>query len=771
MSRLLTTVGATSLFFFLLILSLPVGPQAQAMLGVAGLVAMLVIDKVAQRGPGRIVFLVVGLALVVRYMVWRMTATLPPASDITNHVASLVVLSAELFCFLTMLLGLFAVARPLDRPRARQVTANEAPTIDVFVPSYNESMDLVAATLAAAKAIRYPANKLKVHLLDDGGTDQRCNSPDPAKAAAARRRREDFSRMAAELGVTYHARAANEHAKAGNLNAALMKTDGDLVVVFDADHAPSREFLEETIGHFIDDPRLFLVQTPHFFLNPDPIERNLATFSTMPSENEMFYGIVQKGLDNWNAAFFCGSAAVLRRSALEEVGGFSGVSITEDCETALDLHSRGWRSLYVDRPMIAGLQPETFASFIGQRSRWCRGMIQILLLKNPLMRPGLSVAQRICYLSSSLSWLFPIPRAIFLIAPLLFLFLDMQIYRATLEEFFSYTMVYMAALLLMQGHLYGRVRWPLISELYEYVQTVHLLPAVWSVLTNPRKPKFDVTDKGISVENDYLSELSTPYYVIFAVLLAAVGVSVMRWSGEPEARDLILVIGLWNLLNLVVAGLALGVVSERRERRRMPRLPQTTHPAVIAVDGVAVPAFVTDVSGGGLKLRPVGERATRVVPGQKASLRVRIETEGGDTEVLQVQVDVANSGVDGEGRFVGLRFADLSPARFRMIAALLYADIETIRASRLHRRVRRFLPIFLVSILAWSAKATARGVSYLLRHRNAEAKPAAEQASAQQAKKAPASTTGAMPPPFDMAPFTDGPSSALESAPKLASAS
>lgn len=265
--------------------------------------------------------------------------------------------------------------------------------------------------------MRYPDGKLNVFLLDDGATEQRCNSDNDEIAAAARKRKEIFSRMCEELGVHYHARERNVHAKAGNLNAGLGISKGELVVVFDADHAPSRDFLEQTVGYFSEDPKLFLVQTPHFFLNPDPIERNLDTFASMPSENEMFYGIVQKGLDNWNAAFFCGSAAVLRREALEEVGGFSGVSITEDCETALDLHSRGWNSLYVDKPMIAGLQPETFASFIGQRSRWCRGMIQILLLKNPLFRPGLTLAQRICYLSSSLFWLFPLPRAIFLVAP------------------------------------------------------------------------------------------------------------------------------------------------------------------------------------------------------------------------------------------------------------------------------------------------------------------------------------------------------------------
>ena len=189
--------------------------------------------------------------------------------------------------------------------------------------------------------------------------------------------------------MNYLTRARNEHAKAGNLNNGLEHSTGELVAVFDADHAPARNFLRETVGYFATDQSLFLVQTPHFFINPDPLERNLGTFQTMPSENEMFYGVIQRGLDKWNAAFFCGSAAVLRREALDETNGFSGVSITEDCETALELHSRGWKSVYVDKPLIAGLQPDTFASFIGQRSRWAQGMMQILRYKFPPFKRGL----------------------------------------------------------------------------------------------------------------------------------------------------------------------------------------------------------------------------------------------------------------------------------------------------------------------------------------------------------------------------------------------
>ena len=119
------------------------------------------------------------------------------------------------------------------------------------------------------------------------------------------------------------------------------------------------------------------MQTPHFFLNPDPVERNLDTFDRMPSENEMFYSVIQKGLDGYNASFFCGSAAVLRRKHIMEIGGIQGETITEDAETALELHARGYHSAYVARPMVAGLSPETFSGFIVQRMRWAQGMAQI----------------------------------------------------------------------------------------------------------------------------------------------------------------------------------------------------------------------------------------------------------------------------------------------------------------------------------------------------------------------------------------------------------
>jgi cellulose synthase (UDP-forming) len=552
---------------FLSLATEPVGVRSQFVLALSMLVGMAVIRATGAGGVWRQIFLAFGTAVVVRYFFWRSVNTLPPLSDPWNFVPGVLLYVAELYSTMMLAISLFVVSDPLDRAPPLPVAPENLPTVDIYIPTYNEDPELLAMTVVAATDMDYPKDKFTVWLLDDGGTDQKCNQDNPKKAKEARERRVELTALAAELGAKYLTRARNEHAKAGNMNNCFKQSTAELICVFDADHVPVREFLNRTVGYFREDPKLFLCQTPHFFTNPDPLERNLETFQTMPSENEMFYGVIQKGLDKWNGAFFCGSAAVIRREALEAVGGFSGITITEDCETALDLHSRGWNSMYVDKPMISGLQPETFASFIGQRSRWARGMFQIFLLKNPILKRGLSVAQKICYLSNMTYWFFPIFRLPFLVSPLLFIYFNMQIYIANMQEFISYTAIYMIANMMMQNYLYGQVRWALVSEVYEYVQTIYLARGLLSVVMNPYKPTFNVTDKGNSLDKDHLSELSTPFFVLFAVYFVSAIVCAVRWFTEREANELLAVVGMWNLFNLLMSAAALGVVSERRAFR------------------------------------------------------------------------------------------------------------------------------------------------------------------------------------------------------------
>jgi cellulose synthase (UDP-forming) len=182
--------------------------------------------------------------------------------------------------------------------RVKVRTGPDAPpqgTADVFITTYDEPLDLVLTTARAAKAIRYPHS---TWILDDGD-------------------RGDLRAAAEREGVGYVTRTDDwvgkpRHAKAGNLNNALFQTDGEFLLILDADQIPEPQILDSTLGYFAD-PKVALVQTPQFFSNVDDAD-------PLGNQAPLFYGPIQQGKDGWNAAFFCGSNAVLRRDALMELG-------------------------------------------------------------------------------------------------------------------------------------------------------------------------------------------------------------------------------------------------------------------------------------------------------------------------------------------------------------------------------------------------------------------------------------------------------------------
>ncbi|MCF1465601.1 UDP-forming cellulose synthase catalytic subunit [Agrobacterium vitis] len=690
---------------------LPIDTRTQLVTTFIILIIVSVMRMMRIEGRGRIVFLSLSTAIVLRYVYWRTSSTLPPVNQLENFIPGLLVYLAEMYSVLMLFLSLFVVSMPLPpRKPFRTLAPEELPIVDIFVPSYNEDEALLANTLAAARNLDYPTDKFTVWLLDDGSTEQKRQSTDLLAAKFAEQRYHALQALCSQLGVRYLTRERNEHAKAGNLNNGLDHSTGELIAVFDADHAPARSFLKETVGYFGDDPRLFLVQTPHFFINPDPVERNLNTFNKMPSENEMFYGIIQRGLDKWNAAFFCGSAAVLRREALLETKGFSGLSITEDCETALELHSRGWNSVFVDMPLIAGLQPATFASFIGQRSRWAQGMMQIMRFRFPPLKRGLTLPQRLCYMSSTMFWLFPFPRAIFLMAPLFYLFFDLQIFMGSGGEFMAYTLSYMLVNLMVQNYLYGSFRWPWISELYEYVQSIHLLPAILSVMWDPRRPTFKVTAKDESVTESRLSEISRPFFLIFFILLLAFAVTVYRLYSDPYRFDVTLVVGGWNLVNLIMAGCALGVVSERGERQSSRRV-QVSRRCEFSVGGNTYPAMIDDVSVNGASLQ-IFTRDREIF--KRDILGAVTFQPHGTTEWAELPVNIRHFQFSGDIVSIGCRYLPETVRHHEFIADLIFANAQQ---WSLFQQSRRHNPGLLGGawmFLRLSLTQTLRGLHYLL---------------------------------------------------------
>jgi cellulose synthase (UDP-forming) len=307
----------------------------------------------------------------MRYFYWRISSTVVLGS-IGDTTVSILLLAAEIYGLLILFLGYFQTIEVHERPQSR-LPSETLPQVDIFIPTYNESVDIVRRTVIGACAIDYEAKT--VYVLDDG-------------------HRPEIRAMTERIGAIYLSRLKNEHAKAGNLNYARLRTNGELIAVFDADHVPVRGFLKKTVG-FFEDQRVALVQTAQTFFNPDPFEKNLVLAGRIPPEQQFFYRVIQPGNDFWNSAFFCGSCAVLRRSALDIVGGFRTETVTEDAHTSMQLHAQGYLSVYLPVALAAGLATENYRSHVQQRMRWARGMAQILRTDCPLIKQGLSIPQRL----------------------------------------------------------------------------------------------------------------------------------------------------------------------------------------------------------------------------------------------------------------------------------------------------------------------------------------------------------------------------------------
>lgn len=658
---------------FLGLAALPVGRDASAAVSIAIVGVALVLGRFSERLWHARTMTVLLLAFItLRYFFWRIDGTIPPADDLLNFIPGLILFLAEMMTFAMFFLSLFVILDPVHRRPAPPVGDPAGwPTVDVFIPSYNEDPELLETTLAAAVAIDYPRDRFRVFLLDDGGTDQKVNQANAEAAAAALQRRTELSAMCERLGCVYIAREHNTHAKAGNVNYAFHRSSGELVLILDADHVPTVDFLKCTVGFFQADPGLFMVQTPHFFVNPDPVEYNLRTFERMPSENEMFYYSIQPGLDRWNASFFCGSAAVLRRTALEEVGGIVGETITEDCETALELHARGWRSAFLPRPLIAGLQPETFGTFIAQRSRWAQGMTQLFILKNPWLKRGLTLPQRLCYTSTMMYWFFWFWRPVFMLAPLCYAFFGLEIFRVNLYDFTCFVLPHIFSAIFLAHLLHGRTRWPLFSELYEYVQSLHICRAALSTAISPRKPTFKVTAKGESIDRTRFSELAAPFLVVAVLLAAGLGLCGWRYAIFPEAREAIAPVAVWNLLSFLLAAAGLAVVYERKRVRKQERMVMNRSGELTLEDGTAIPVTVLDVSAGGLGLKVESRWRDRLGASIKALVSMEDPIDG---QRLATSVMVLRTEMKGGDLLVGAGFAPADRDEVLTVSRLVFGN-------------------------------------------------------------------------------------------------
>ncbi|WP_426299946.1 glycosyltransferase family 2 protein [Arthrobacter sp. R-11] len=275
--------------------------------------------------------------LGVNYVAWRWLASL-------NWEAwwiAVPLVIAETYSLIDVILfGLTVWKLKIRKPPP---PAPDDATVDVFITTYNEPLDLVMTTALAAKDIRRPHS---TWILDDG-------------------KRPALRELAESNGIGYVTRSADwtpdmpRHAKAGNLNNALMLTSGEYLLILDADQIPEPDILDKTLGYFNDD-RVALVQTPQYFIN-------VPADDPLGSQAPLFYGPIQQGKDGWNAAFFCGSNAILRREALMQLGLVGYVKATEQSvhralAASTSAIKKARRSAEAENPLVEQMLDEVEAA-------------------------------------------------------------------------------------------------------------------------------------------------------------------------------------------------------------------------------------------------------------------------------------------------------------------------------------------------------------------------------------------------------------------------
>ena len=226
------------------------------------------------------------------------------------------------------------------------------PSVDVFLPTCGESLDILRNTYRHVAALSW-AGRVGIHVLDDAA-------------------RGEVRELAAEFGFSYVVRPDRGHLrKAGNLRYAYGITRGELIVIFDADFCPRPDFLTHLVP-YLDDPQVAIVQSPQCFATTDAmnwIQR------TAGATQEFFYRWVLPSRDQIGAANCVGTSAVYRRSALDRVGGFAQIEHSEDLHTGRQLQQAGFAIRYVPVVLSRGLCPSDLAGFLNQQYRWCQGTL------------------------------------------------------------------------------------------------------------------------------------------------------------------------------------------------------------------------------------------------------------------------------------------------------------------------------------------------------------------------------------------------------------
>jgi cellulose synthase (UDP-forming) len=493
------------------------------------------------------------------YLYWRWRYSLNP--DALWFAIPLVV--AETLSFVSTILMVFNFWSYKDSPKLPPVRylsdiedlqeRQDRPLIiDVFIATYNEDVELVRLSIIDAKKMIYPYRdvEIRIYVLDDGRRDGR----DPNK--------QNMKQVAEEEKVGYIIREHNEGYKAGNLKNGLEHTKGDLFVILDADTRPLPGFLVNTSGYF-KNRKLAWVQTPQWFYDTTEAQKlstvikcrfNLSNkFITKPidfifgrfavnedvfgNDPRLFYDVILRKRNFYNAAFCCGAGSIHRREAvmslalkdfakgikdMEEQLELENVNeikllqrkreivlrqqiipfkfhASEDIYTSIMLHAdkeNKWESLQHPDIECKMLSTQDLDSWIKQHQRYAEGSLDIAFHDNPVFKKGLSFGQRMCYFNTIWSYFAPLWIIVFLLSPVIFFYtLELPV-KAYSFDFFKHFLPFQ----ILNTITITLGAWGISTkrgDQYHIAGFWYILMSMISVLRG-KKVKFNVTPKTIT---------------------------------------------------------------------------------------------------------------------------------------------------------------------------------------------------------------------------------------------------------------------------------
>ncbi len=532
----------------------------------------------------------------VVYIGWRLLFTLPLNAGIVSAIMGLALFLAEVLSYLEAIIHMGCMSRDEAVPLP-DLPEGLYPEVDVLIATHSEDTELLKKTVNGCKHMEYPdKRKVHIYLCDDTS-------------------RPEMAELARRMDVGYFGISDNKDAKAGNLNNALSRTRSPLIVTFDSDMIPRREFLMKTVPVFflprmieengvwrmrtedeIDpDYKIGFVQTPQSFYNPDMFQFNFFAETNIPNEQDYFFREVNIGRNASNSAIYAGSNTVISREALDEVGGIRTGTITEDFATGIDIQSAGYTTYAIDTVLASGLAPADFGTLLKQRQRWGRGCVQtIRSLK--FWTNKLPFRAKLSYLSCLFYWWTFIRRFIYILSPILYSLFNVLIVRCTLLELAclwlpSY-LIYNHTLKLLSRKIRNQ-RW---SNIVDTIICPYMIIPILLETLGVHLKKFSVTSKErLSTGNTRLY-YALPHIVLF--LASAAGLVSCIWEMIRYHSLGSLVVLFWLFMNgyflLMAILFMLGRINYRSAERYYVSLPVS-----FTADGVDVSTHTSDISENG----------------------------------------------------------------------------------------------------------------------------------------------------------------------------